>query len=176
MNVDLIYLNVLRVLHIVGGTCWVGGAIIFHLFLEPTAKATAPESQRFMQHFIVHRRYSAYMTISSLAVNLSGVVLFWRSSGGLTSNWITSGPGLVFSLGSVLAIVAFSMGMFILAPTAKRLVGLGQTLQTAGGPPLPEQISELHQLEKTMNQVGWAEFALMLVSLLTMAVARYWWF
>jgi uncharacterized membrane protein len=176
VNVDLMYLNVLRMLHIVGGTCWVGGAIIFHLFLEPTAKATAPESQRFMQHFIVHRRYSAYMTISSLAVNLSGVLLFWRSSGGLTSSWITSGPGLVFSLGSVLAIVAFSMGMFILAPTAKRLVGLGQALQTADGPPLPEQMSELHSLEKTMNQVGWAEFALMLVSLVTMAVARYWWF
>jgi hypothetical protein len=129
-----------------------------------------------MEHFIVHRRYSAYMTISSLAVNLSGVLLYWRSSGGLRSNWITSGPGLVFSLGSVLAVVAFGMGIFILAPTAKRLVGLGQAMQTAGGPPLPEQISEIHQLEKKMNQVGWTEFALMLVSLLTMAVARYWWF
>ena len=176
MNIDLIYLNMLRILHVVGGTCWVGGAIIFHLFLEPTAKATAPESRRFMEYFIVRRRYSAYMTISSLAVNLSGVLLYWRSSGGLQSNWITSGPGLVLSLGSVLAIVAFCMGMFILAPTAKRLMGLGQALQTAGGPPLPEQLSEIHHLEKTMNQVGWIEFALMLVSLLTMAVARYWWF
>jgi uncharacterized membrane protein len=166
----------LRILHIVGGTAWVGGAIIYHLFLEPTAKAATPGSQQFMQYFIVRRRYPVYMTVSSLAVNLSGVLLFWRSSGGLTPNWITSGPGLVFSLGSVLAIIAFGMGMFILSPTAKRLMGLGQALQAAGGPPLPEQMSELHHLEKTMNQVGWTEFALMLVSLLTMAVARYWWF
>lgn len=176
MNVDLIYLIVLRILHIVGGTCWVGGAIIYHLFLEPTAKANAPESRQFMQYFIVRRRYPVYMTVSSLATNISGALLFWRSSGGLTSNWITSGPGLVFSLGSVVAIVAFGMGMFILNPTAKRMMGLGQAIQTAGGPPLPEQMSQLHQLENKMSQVGWTEFALMLLSLTAMTVARYWWF
>jgi hypothetical protein len=83
---------------------------------------------------------------------------------------------MVLSLGSGLGIIALGMGFFILAPTAKRLMGLGQAIQAAGGPPLPEQVSEIHHLETRMNQVGWTEFALMLVSLLTMAVARYWWF
>jgi hypothetical protein len=176
MNAFLIYLIVLRVVHFVGGTCWLGGAIIFHLFLEPTAKATAPGSRQFMQYFIVRRHYSMYMGISSLLTILSGALLLWHSSSGLDVHWITSGPGMVLSLGSGLGIIALGMGFFILAPTAKRLMGLGQAIQAAGGPPLPEQVSEIHHLETRMNQVGWTEFALMLVSLLTMAVARYWWF
>jgi hypothetical protein len=176
MSAFLIYLIVLRVFHFVGGTCWLGGAIIFHLFLEPTAKATAPGSHQFMQYFIVRRHYSTYMGISSLLTILSGALLLWHRSSGLDANWITSGPGVVLTLGSVLGIIALGIGFFIIAPTAKRLTGLGQAIQAAGGPPLPEQMSEVHQLETKMNQVGWSEFALMLVSLLTMAVARYWLF
>lgn len=175
MNVFLIYLLVLRIIHVVGGTCWLGGAIIYHLFLEPTAKATAPGGQQFMQYFIVRRHYPMYMTISSLLTILSGALLLWHNSSGLDVNWVTTGPGLVLTLGSMLGVIALGMGLFILGPTAKRLVGLGQAIQAAGGPPLPEQMSELHYLETKMSQVGWTEFVLMLVSLLTMAVFRYWW-
>ncbi len=176
MDANLIYLIVLRIIHIVGGTCWVGGAIIYHLFLEPTAKATAEEGRRFMQYFVLRRRYPVYMTVSSLATNLSGALLLWRTSDGLTSNWLTSGPGLVFSLGSVLAFVALGMGLFILGPTANRMMVIGQAIQTVGGPPLPQQVSELHQLESRMSLVGWSEFVLMLLSLMAMTAARYWWF
>ena len=176
MNAFLIYLIVLRIAHFVGGVCWVGGAIIYHLFLEPTAKATTPGSRQFMQYFIVRRRYPIYMTVSSLATILSGALLLWHSSSGLDVNWITSGPGMVLTFGSILGIIALGMGLFIIAPIAKRLMGLGQAIQTAGGPPLPEQMNELHNLETRMSRAGWTEFGVMLVSLLTMAVARYWWF
>ncbi len=176
MDVFLIYLIVLRIAHFVGGTCWVGGAIIYHLFLEPTAKATNPGSRQFMHYFIVRRHYPIYMTVSSLATILSGALLLWHNSSGFDVNWVTSGPGVVLTLGSVLGIIALGMGLFILSPTAKRMMGLGQAIQAAGGPPLPEQMSEIHRLETKMSQVGWTEFAVMLVSLLTMAVARYWWF
>ena len=61
MNALLIYLIVLRIVHFVAGTCWVGGAVIYHLLLEPTAKATAPGSRQFMQYFMVRRHYPVYM-------------------------------------------------------------------------------------------------------------------
>jgi hypothetical protein len=78
VNTFLIYLIVLRIVHFVGGTCWMGGAIIYHLFLELTAKATNPGSRQFMQYFIVRRRYPIYMTIASLSTILSGVLLLWH--------------------------------------------------------------------------------------------------
>jgi uncharacterized membrane protein len=176
MNALLVYLMVLRILHIVGGTAWVGGAIIYHFFVEPTAEATAPHGRQFVQYFVVRRRYPVYMTVSSMLTILSGALLFWHSSSGLNLGWLSSGPGLVFSLGSVLTFVAFGMGLFIMSPTAARMMKLGQVIQTAGGPPLPEQVSELHRLEAKMNKTGWSEFVLMVISLLTMATARYWLF
>lgn len=176
MDALLIYLIVLRIVHIVGGTAWLGGAIIYGMFVEPTVKATAPGSQQFMQYFIVRRHYPTYMTVSSLATILSGALLLWQGSDGLDPNWVTSGPGVILTLGSVLGIIALCMGLFIMSPTAKRMMGLGQAMQAAGGPPLPEQMSELHQLESKLSQVGKTEFVLMLVSLLTMATARYWLF
>jgi len=176
MDAFLIYLIVLRIIHIGGGTAWLGGAIIFGMFVEPTAKATAPGSQQFMQYFMARRHYPVYMGISCTLTVLSGALLLWNSSGGLDPNWVTSGPGVILTLGSVLGIIALGMGFLIMNPTAKRMMGLGQTIQAAGGPPLPEQMSELHRLENKMSQVGRTEFLLMLVSLLTMAIARYWLF
>ena len=36
------YLLVLRFLHVIASVAWAGGAAIFFLFIEPTAKALAP--------------------------------------------------------------------------------------------------------------------------------------
>ncbi len=116
------------------------------------------------------------MAVSSVLTILAGSLLYWHTSGGLNFNWITSGPGLILSLGAVLGLIALSLGLFIIAPTAKRLMALGQTIQATGGPPLPEQMSQLHFLEARLSQVGKSEFVLMLGSLLTMAMARYWLF
>jgi uncharacterized membrane protein len=102
MNAFLIYLIVLRVVHFVGGTCWLGGAIIFHLFLEPTAKATAPGSQQFMQYFIVRRQPATQLPEESC---LSALVLLvtatiWpkanSSSPERTRNWSSSSRSAVF--------------------------------------------------------------------------------
>ncbi|HRV93702.1 MAG TPA: hypothetical protein P5526_16190 [Anaerolineae bacterium] len=176
MNALLIYLIVLRIVHIAGGTAWLGGAIIYGMFVEPTVKATAPGSQQFMHYFIVRRHYPTYMTVTSLATILSGALLLWHGSSGLDPHWLTSGPGVILTIGSVLGIIALCMGLFIMSPIAKRMMGLGQAIQAADGPPLPEQMNELHQLETKLSQVGRTEFMLMLGSLLTMATARYWLF
>ena len=45
----MFYLIVLRLVHIVASVCWAGGAFIFFLFVEPTAKALAPGGQQFVQ-------------------------------------------------------------------------------------------------------------------------------
>jgi uncharacterized membrane protein len=49
MNILIISL---RILHIIAGISWAGGAIHYFLFIGPTAKATVPESQKFMGYFM----------------------------------------------------------------------------------------------------------------------------
>ncbi|HET7089427.1 MAG TPA: hypothetical protein VFL17_12330 [Anaerolineae bacterium] len=43
-----------------------------------------------------------------------------------------------------------------------------------GGPPTPEQVAELHKLDKEMSFIGRVDFVLLVVALLTMTTARYW--
>jgi uncharacterized membrane protein len=52
MNIYILLL--LRLIHIVAGVGWVGGAVINSLFVEPSARATAPASGKFMQYFMAN--------------------------------------------------------------------------------------------------------------------------
>ena len=89
MNIYLLLL--LRIVHILAGVGWVGGAVIHTLFLEPSAKATAPDSRRFMQYLMGRGRYSVFMAVTSGLTVLAGGLLFWNSSGGFQWIWIRSG-------------------------------------------------------------------------------------
>jgi uncharacterized membrane protein len=174
MSAFLIYLILLRIIHIVAGVCWVGGAIMYTLFLEPAAKATAPGSGQFVQHLISRRHLPVYMSICSLLTVVAGGLLYWHSSGGFNLNWITSGPGSVYTIGSAVAIVVFFVGLFMIKPRAERLSGLGHEIGAAGGVPTPAQTAELQKLGREMTLIGRVDVALLAVALLSMATARYW--
>jgi uncharacterized membrane protein len=173
MNLYLLLL--LRVIHIVAGVGWVGGAAIHTLFIEPSARATAPESGRFVQYLMGQRRFSIFMAVTSGLTVLAGGLLFWRSSGGFQWAWIASGPGVVFSLGSIIGIAVYFIGLAMIKPRADRIAALGQAVAAAGGRPAPEQAAELQRLDRELGAIGRVDFALLLASLLAMATARYWW-
>jgi uncharacterized membrane protein len=172
MNIYLLLL--LRLVHIVAGVGWVGGAAVHTLFVEPSARATAPESGRFMQYFMGRRRYSTFMAVTSGLTVLAGSLLLWNSSAGLQPAWLTSGPGLMFTIGSAVGIVVYLWGTFLIAPRASRLSALGKALAAAGGPPSPAQAAELQKLDREMAFIVRVDFALLMIALLAMATARYW--
>ena len=171
---DIYLILFLRIVHIVAGVCWVGGAIIHTVFIQPSVKATAPESGRFMQYFMGQRRFSLFMNVSSGLTVLAGALLFWRASGGFQWPWIASGPGLVFTVGSVVGVAVYFLGLFMIKPRVDRLGALGQAIGAAGGPPSPAQAAELHKIDKEMSLIGRVDFAMLAIALLTMATARYW--
>lgn len=170
------YLLVLRLVHIVSSVCWVGGAFIFFLFIEPTAKALAPTGMEFVKYMVTKRRFSIFMVISSSLTVLSGALLIWRLTGGHWSEYISTGPGLGFTLGSIVGIVVYLVGMFGVNPRAVRMAKLGEEIQAAGGPPTPAQSAEMQKLDKEMSVLGLVDFVLVALSLALMATARYWLF
>jgi len=174
MSIYLIYLLILRIVHIFGGLFWVGGAIVHVAFIEPTAKATAPEGHKFVEYLVGRGRFSLFMTISSALTVISGALLFWYASGGLQPGWITSGPGLVYTMGSVVGIVVYIFGMTLVKPRADQLGVLGREIALAGGPPTPVQMTQLQTLNQELTLVGRVDFVLLAISTLAMATARYW--
>jgi uncharacterized membrane protein len=172
MNVYLILF--LRIVHILAGSLWVGGAVAYFAFVGPSVKASGPAGGQFMQQFMERRKYPIYMTIASALTILAGVPLYLFASGGLQLSWITSGPGVVFTIGAVVSIVVFFLGTLMLKPRAERMGALGKEIGMAGGPPSPAQVAELQQLDRELAQIELADFVLLMIATLTMATARYW--
>ena len=174
MNIYLI--NLLRLIHVVASVGWAGGAAIFFLFVEPTAKSLAPMGLQFVQHMTVKRRFSIFMVVNSTLTVLSGALLLWQDASGQWLAWVQTGPGLGFALGSLAGVVVYFVGLLGINPRAIRMSKLGAEIQAAGGPPTPQQGAELQKLDKEMSALGLVDFVLVIVSLGLMATARYWLF
>ncbi len=169
-----LYVILLRVVHIFAGVFWVGGGVMLFAFLEPTAKATAPASQKFMQYLMTRQRLNAFLALVSLLTVLAGALLYWRDSGGLQSSWITTPTGVGFTLGAALGISVFIIGFFGIKPNADRLAALGAQIEAAGAPPSAGQVAELGRISQAMSRLSRVDFYLLTLALLMMATARYW--
>jgi len=170
------YLLLLRLVHVVSSVCWAGGAFIFFLFVEPTAKALAPTGMEFVKYMVTKRRFSVFMVIASTLTVLSGALLIWESASGRWGSYISTGPGLGFTLGSIVGGVVYLVGMFGVNPRAIKIAKLGEEIEASGGPPTPAQGAEMQKLDKEMSTLGLIDFIMVAISLVLMGTARYWLF
>jgi uncharacterized membrane protein len=170
----LTYLLILRFVHIVSSVCWAGGGFIFFLFVEPTAKALAPNGMQFVQYMVTKRRFSNFMVISSTLTVSSGALLIWQYASGHWLGYMKTGAGLGFTLGSIVGMIVYFVGMLGVNPRALKLTKIGQEIQANGGAPTPDQGMELHKLDREMSFLNTADFLLVALSLALMATARFW--
>ena len=116
------------------------------------------------------------MIIVSTLTIIAGAILYWRDAGGDLASWITTGPGLGFTIGTIASFLVYFVGMALITPRGKRLGALGAQIEAAGGPPTKEQMAELETLDKQLHTLEWVDFILLAIALVTMATARYWLF
>ena len=166
----------LRALHIVAGVLWAGAAILYATHVKPAVQLSGPAGPVFMQAYIGRRKFPLFMQVTSLVTVVAGLILYWYASGGLSWFWVTSGPGLGYTIGSIAGLLSFLMGSLLIGPRAARIGKLGATIAGAGGPPTAAQADEMHRLEGELARLEQVEFVLLLVALVTMATARYWHF
>lgn len=163
----------LRLLHIFAGVFWAGAAIFLAFFLEPVISATGPAGGSVMAGLTQGRHMGRYMSIAAWLTILAGIPVYWRISGHLEWGWITSDPGLTYTVAALAALVALLVGMFVNAPTAKRMGQLGASMQRADGPPSAEQLAELDLLRSRMTRAALVSASLLIVATVGMGVARY---
>lgn len=168
-----IVIILLRAAHIVAGALWVGAALAYVLFVEPSIAAVGPAGPRFMQEMIGRRKYPLFMNVVAVVTILAGAALLWITSG-LTAAWFTSGPGIGFTLGALVGLAVWILGFVMLRPRGSRMGQLGQEIAKAGGPPSAEQAAELGRLNEEMARIGRVDAILLMIALVLMATARYW--
>jgi hypothetical protein len=161
----------LRLIHILAGSFWVGAAVVTTAFLMPTARALGPEGGRFVQAILGKFRLSNYISLSAILTTLAGIALYWIASDGLQPAWIFTSAGIILSIGAMTGIVAAILGGVVTAPTAARMEALSKEMQSAGGPPKPEQLAQLQKLQLRLGQAGLWGTILLVVTIVAMAIA-----
>lgn len=160
----------LRIVHIVGGVFWVGGAALFFFFIEPTINKLGPDAERFVDEFINRRKAPIYFVIASTLSVIAGVILYWRNFGGIET---TSAFGLALGLGGVAALVAWLGGNLLIPQTLGKVSGIVTEMKAVGGPPSDELVGRLHEAQQRLRLIGLIDIVLLTTAVIAMASARY---
>lgn len=167
------YMIVLRVIHIVAGAFWTGASLLITGFITPAVRASGPEGGRFMQRLTGQTRLPTFMSLASVLTVLSGLLLYWRVSGGLRAGWIMSGSGLVLTVSSAVGLLESVLGFLTNRPAAERMAAVARGIQSAGGPPTAAQAAEMQALQQRLSSAGVRSAVVLLVVLIGMSAARY---
>ncbi len=159
----------LRLLHVVGGVFWVGGAVAMNFFVAPTMRATGDAGKQFAGHLMGRTPFSQFMMYSGIASIVAGFILYGIDSNWFTSAWQSSGPGMGFGLGALFALIGMVTGIMN-GSNNRKMGSLGAQIQ---GKPTSDQAAQLAAIQKQQAWVVPVNTYSLLLALALMAVARY---
>jgi uncharacterized membrane protein len=160
--------STLLLVHVFFGILWGGGAIAAGLYFIPSVLEAGPGGGAVMAG-VMRRRFPILMTVAASLVVLSGLRLY---SMRFSAAFLGTPEGIVLTLGAVVGLGAFFLGVFVQRPTAQRLGALGAKLSTEGAPPTPEQAAEMQALRARLSKIARLTAWHVLVSALLMASHR----
>ncbi len=164
---------VLRLIHILSGVFWAGSLFMMAGFIQPAAKATGPESNKFMQR-LLGGHLAFLLTLTPPLTVLAGLTLYWIDSAGLRPEWIATPSGVGFTVGGLAGLTALLFGAGPTRITANKLTALGRELHAAATPPTPEQATRLEALQIQMISYTLYTALALVVAVVAMSTARYW--
>jgi hypothetical protein len=143
------------------------------VFLEPNARALGPDGGKFMQRLVGQMHMTTILIVAAFLNVVAGIWLYWIFSSGFNVEWIASGRGLSLTIGAVAAIVTFILALAVTRPTLLRMGALGREIQSAEGPPKPEQMAAMQAFQTRLATAGRIGAVLLVIAVIGMAVARY---
>ena len=166
-----IILVVLRLTHILAGVFWTGAAVLMTAFLLPTVRAMGADGGKFVQYLLGRQRLSMCISIAAILCTFTGLALYWRVSGGFQLDRMLAPTGLALTIGAAAGVLAAILGGVVSSPTATQMETLSKKIQSAGGPPKPEQMTELQCLQVRLGQAGLWGAILLVITVVGMALA-----
>ena len=164
---------VLRLVHVVGGIFWVGGALLNFLFIAPAFAAAGPAAGPIVAAMRARRMFVVLPTVAVLTL-LSGLRLIMIQSNGFEAPYFATGLGRTFALGGAAATLAFVMGITIALPAQKRMAVLGPQIGAAPDDATRASLqAEMTRIQARLRVMGPIVTGLLLFAAITMAIGRY---
>lgn len=162
---------VLRLIHVLGGIVWVGGAAFNAFFLIPAMTSAGPSAGPVMAG-LQRRRMMTVLPIVALLTILSGIRLL-MIRGAMAPAFFQSTQGMTFSIAGGIAILAFVVGWVLVRPAMMKAGQLAAAQATAPESERASMGAEIGRLRRRgaigNTLVTYAVF----LSAAGMAVARY---
>ena len=163
---------VFRLFHVICGVLWVGGMVLLVAFILPAVRASGPSGGQVMRNLLVQTRLASYFpSIGGLTV-LSGFAMMWRDSAISQDNWAASGPGIAYSIGGLAGLIALIVGGTMIGRSVNQIRVLALA-SDPDAPPSPEQAARIAQLQARADLGNRIVLPLLIIAVITMAVARY---
>ena len=162
----------LRIIHILAGIFWLGGIWVVAGFILPSIRAVGPAGGPVMKELTQVRKLPLRLLIAAWVTVLSGLALYMRAGGLAGGAWYASSMGRILGVGGALGLVVVLMGTFVNLPTARRMGAVSAQIQASGS--TPELQAELQRLQARLTTLTNVAAALLAVTALAMAIARYW--
>jgi uncharacterized membrane protein len=163
---------VMRLLHVVLGVFWAGTLLFTAFFLQPAVRDTGPDGGKVMGA-LVGRGLMTAMPVAAILTIVSGLGLYARISGGFSPEYMRSAAGMIYGIGGVTAIIGLATGMGLIRPSMTKAAALMQSASQATGADREAKLAEVQALRLRAAAAGNIVTALILVSIVTMAIARY---
>jgi uncharacterized membrane protein len=167
------YLLLLRIVHISCAVFWAGTVLFFAFYLFPAVIRSGPEGGKIMQAVTGTRQLPLVLTVLGTLTAITGLLLMWELSYGFTPSWFTTKYGLSLTVGSIAAIVTLLQGFLINKPGVERMQAIGKTVAQRGGPPTPEETSEISKIRAKVFLSTQLMAVWLIISIVTMGAARY---
>jgi hypothetical protein len=130
---------ILVFLHVATGIFWGGSLLFTGFFLIPSILEAGPGGGAVMAG-VMKRGYSKAMSIAAIVSILSGLRLYYlRFQGG----GIATPEGIVLTLGGLLGLGAWALGLFKQRPLAEKMAALVKEGRGAEVPPVAAQFAKI---------------------------------
>jgi uncharacterized membrane protein len=163
----------LRLIHIFSGVFWTGTSFFLTASVKPAVKASGPEAGKFMGALAGPGRMTTYLGLTATATAISGLLLYWIVSANLNVGFITSGRGIVLTAGALSGLAAWLHGVFVTSKLARQSAALGKEIQSTEGPPPPEKLKQMKELQEKQFTNGGITAILQAVALIGMSITQY---
>jgi hypothetical protein len=170
---------VLRFFHIVGGALWVGSAFLFVAVIGPSAAEVGPSAGPIMEVAVKKRKVAKQITLFATSAVVAGWLMWLKNLRDYdwnVSNWVfhSNGFGLAITLGGIMASIAWYEGLFHVGKGVEELVDVGGEIAASDGPPPPEKLARMQQIQASLQKHGKIDIVLLLLTVAFMATAQYW--
>jgi hypothetical protein len=163
----------LRLIHVLLGVFWAGGAFFAAMFLVPSVREVGPAAGPVMRQLMEVRKFPIYAMVFGLLTVLSGLAMYWHNISISNGSFAKSTAGMAYGLGAVTAILTLVVGATIMAPTSAKMATLGKEIAAKGGPPSPEQQAMVKSLQARLGLGTRLASIFLGITVVTMAIGRY---